>query len=303
LAERAKLAARALHVDVSNFFLLQYRNVDGYMITGKNSGTHWLKFMLSHAFAEEFNLPPPQHSSGASSDEFIGHPKWPQKHPQAPRIGSSHNLPSALLSNPALFHALRLPPIVVLVRDPKEAMLSAYVKWRDETGFTLADYVMARPHGKRRISDIWWYIEFFNRWGQMAMRLPEEVLIVRYEDLMSEPAYWLRRVLAHYGVDVSEASVGAAVKASGKSRMRRLLDPNFNETIIPIQAERNAARFSPAEEAALHDVLSAHLKFSFGYGYAAGNRPMVISRPDVAIGAEAGAEEAPPTTASRRSVG
>jgi hypothetical protein len=296
-SERAVLAARALHIDLNNFFLLQYRRVDGYMITAKNSGTHWLKFMLSHAMAEEFGLPPPAHSSGASSEDFIGHPKWPRKYAQTPRIGSSHNLPSSVLSNPTLFHALGLPPIVVLVRDPKEALLSSYVKWRHETGFTLADYVMARPHGKRRIADIWWYVEFFNRWGQMATRLPDEVLIVRYEDLMAEPGYWLGRVLQHYGITLSDASISAAVSASGKSRMRRLLDPNFNETIIPAQAERDAAQFSPTEEATMRRVLAAHLKYSFGYGYAAGNRPMVTSRPDVATGADAEEAAAPSTRA------
>jgi hypothetical protein len=300
LRERAVLASRGLHIDLNNFFLLQYRTVDGYMITGKNSGTHWLKFMLSHAIAEEFNLPPPLHSSGAASDDFIGHPKRPQKYPGTPRIGPSHNLPSSLLSNPTLFHALRLPPVVVLVRDPKEAMLSAYVKWRDELDLTLADYVMSRPHGKRRIADIWWYIEFFNRWGQMATQLPDEVIIVRYEDLQDDPAYWLRRVLQHYGVEISDRSIGAAIKASGKNRMRRLLDPDFAETIIPVQSERDAVSLSPLEEATMRAVLETHLKYSFGYGYAAGNRPMVISRPDVAAGSAA--EEAA-TIATSRSVG
>ena len=31
---------RVLCADLSNFFLLQYRGVDGFLITGKNSGTH-----------------------------------------------------------------------------------------------------------------------------------------------------------------------------------------------------------------------------------------------------------------------
>jgi hypothetical protein len=294
------LAARGLHIDLNNFFLLQYRAVDGYMITAKNSGTHWLKFMLSHAIASEFNLPPPLYSSGAASDDFIGHPKRPQKYPGTPRIGPSHNLPSSLLSIPALFHALQLPPVVVLVRDPKEAMLSAYVKWRDELGLSLADYVTARPHGKRRFADIWWYIEFFNRWGQMATQLPDEVIIVRYEDLQAEPAYWLRRVLQHYGFELSDRSIDAAVKASGKNRMRKLLDPSFAETIIPAQVERDAARFSPIEEATMRAVLETHLKYSFGYGYAAGNRPMVISRPEAAAGSTA---EDTATIAPTRSVG
>jgi hypothetical protein len=301
LAELAVLAARALHVDLNNFFLLQHRHVDGYMISGKNSGTHWLKFMLSHAIADAYNLPPPRHSSGAAADDYISHPKWPQKHPNTPRIGSSHNLPSSVLSNPVLFRALRLPPIVVLVRDPKEAILSTYIKWRRDTGRTLGEYVMARPHRRRRITDIWWYVDFFNRWGRMATRLPDDVIIVRYEDLQAEPAYWLRRVLEHFGMAASDASIARAISASDKDQMRRLLDPTFNETIIPSQAERDRARLSAVEEARLRAVLAAHLKYGFGYGYAAGNRPMVISRPDAA--GTASTDSATTRKALRRSTG
>jgi len=286
LAERAALAARALHVDVSNFYLLQYRQVDGYLTTAKNSGTHWLKFMMSHAIATEHGLPPPCFTSGQSSDDYVSHPKWPQKYPQTPRIGASHNLPSALLGWRPLFRTLKLPPTVVLVRDIREALLSNYLKWRAEKGLMLSDYVYAPAPGQRTLSDVWWYIDFFNRWGRMAVNMPEDVLIVRYEDLQIEPKYWLDRVLRHYGVEASAASISAAVAASGRERMRSLLDPNFNEVIIPAKAEREAIRFSPRQDAHLSALLSTHLKYSLGYGYAAGSRPSGAGRADEATASD-----------------
>ena len=51
-----QFVVRVLCADLANFFLLQFRSVDGFLITGKNSGTHWLKLMLSCAIAEEFGV-------------------------------------------------------------------------------------------------------------------------------------------------------------------------------------------------------------------------------------------------------
>src|SRR5476649_146880 len=97
LQVRIALVWRGLLIDLSNFHLLQYRNVGGFLVSGKNSGTHWLRFMLSHAMARRYDLPPPAHSCGRDSEDFMGHPAWPRKHPHIPFIGVSHNLPSRLL--------------------------------------------------------------------------------------------------------------------------------------------------------------------------------------------------------------
>ena len=48
------LAWRALFIDLSNFLLIEHRRVGGFLISGKNSGTHWLRFMLSHAMARRY---------------------------------------------------------------------------------------------------------------------------------------------------------------------------------------------------------------------------------------------------------
>ena len=108
--DRFSLAVRDISADLNNFHLLHYRRVDGFLVTAKNSGTHWLKYMLSHALANELGLPPPLHASGPTANDFVGHPKWPRKYAQAPKIGSSHNLPSSILARGPIFRALRLPP-------------------------------------------------------------------------------------------------------------------------------------------------------------------------------------------------
>jgi hypothetical protein len=273
---KAALFAHSARVDLSNFHLAHYRSVDAFLVTGKNSGTHWLKCMLSHAMARKFGLPAPARTSGREAEDFISHPRWPQKHPQLPRIASSHNIPSALLGAPLIRRALRLPPVVVLVRDIRDAMLSHYVKWGAAKGLTLSEYVRLPPPGGRNIADVWWYLDFFNRWGQAAYENPGEVSILRYEDLLADPGRWLRWTGEQLGLELNDEAIGAALAASDREFLRHRLDPGYGEEIVPDAAVRAAAAFDPEDRRYLEALLSERLRFSFGYGQARAAAPELV---------------------------
>jgi len=265
LKEATALAARRLSVDLSNFHLLHYRHVDGFLVTAKNSGTHWLRFMLSHALARQYGLPAPLHSSGRASDDFIGHPKWGRKYPQAPFIGSSHNVPSALFAQPWIAGVVRSPPVVVLVRDIREALLSHWVKWGPQLDLSLHDYVRSPAPGRRNLADAWWYIDFFNRWGRMALAFPERVLVVRYEDLMDDAQTWLARISAHLGLGLEAEAIALAGKLSDRGSLRSRLDPEYGEEIVPDPIRRGTAVFSAEDEAHLRALFARRLRHAFGY--------------------------------------
>lgn len=262
------LVVRKLLIDVSNFYLLQHRAVGGFLISGKNSGTHWLRFMLSHAIAKRHELAAPVHSCGPMSEDFVGQPRPPQKHPQVPFIASSHNLPSSVFAWPWVARLLRLPPIVVLVRDPKEAMLSHFVKWAPTLGLDLHSYVCASSPRRKIVADAWWYIDFFNRWGRMRDALPDRVLIIRYEDMLAAPERWLRRAADHLGVGLDSASVQAGLAVSSREAVRDQLDLGYGEVIVPDAEIRASVSLTPAEEAVLTATFARHLRHDFGYGYA-----------------------------------
>jgi hypothetical protein len=256
-----------LETNLSSFHMLQYRMVDGFLVTAKNSGTHWLRFMLSAAIASHLGLPPPTHASGRASDTLIGHPRWPKTHPRAPRIGSSHNIPSAAVAWLGRQRLLALPPTVVLVRDIAEAMVSAHVKWGEALGQPLGAFVrQAAP--TRGPVDLWWFVRFFNHWGDMAEAFGPRILVVRYEDLQAAPYYWLRRIGRHYGLEFATPDLDAAMAVAGRAAVRERLDPAYGETIVPDEAVRAAARLEPDDQAALRAILRAALRHDFGYGYA-----------------------------------
>ena len=267
LQVRVALLWRALLIDLSNFHLVQYRGVSGFLVSGKNSGTHWLRYMLSHAMAQRYGLSPPAYSSGRESEDFVGHPRWTRKHPELPFIASSHNLPSSMLSWGWMRWLFDLPPVVVLVRDPKEAMLSHFVKWRDVLGLSLHDYICNQSTKRKQLADGWWYIDFFNRWGRMAKAAPDHVLVVRYEELQAAPEYWLERISDHIGLGLDASAIAAAMQVSTREAVQSTLDPAYGEAIVPDARERARVRLSPAEDAVLTRQFDEHLRFDFGYGH------------------------------------
>ncbi|MGZ3376604.1 MAG: sulfotransferase [Phenylobacterium sp.] len=259
------LFAADVRDDLSRFHLLHYGDrVDGFLISGHNSGTHWLRFMLSAAIASRLELPRPTYSSGPESDLYIGHPRHRRRFPHAPKIGSSHHMPSRLIGLLGALRILRLPPVVLLVRHIPDSLLSYFFKWRDAKQLgDLDDYVARRPRAQG--VDVWWFIRFFNRWGAIKRIFPRQVLVVRYEDVERDPQTWVRRIWSHWGVDLDEADVQAAMAVSSHGVVRDHLDPAYGEDIAPDRAARESCRFAERGVAVLEQRLGRHLRHAFGY--------------------------------------
>jgi len=267
LVERLQFRLRILQADLGNFYLLQHRREDGFVITAKNSGSHWLKFMLNNALARQFGLPPPPCSTGPSADYIAGRPGRVVFGPGVPHFATSHTIPSGFFALPFAFRLVPARPVVVLVREIGEAVCSNYLKWRDQYRGTLQEYVQGDPTGRRHIADVWWYVHFFNRWGDVAGAHPGLVLIMRYEDLRAEPERSLRAIAAHLGVPLSEAALAAGLAFYGRDAMRARRDTGHAEAVIPDEAERAQVRLSLRERMILHAVLARHLRHDPGYGY------------------------------------
>jgi hypothetical protein len=279
-AHRLSLFAADVRDDLSRFHLLHYGDqVDGFLISGHNSGTHWLRFMLSHAVAHRLELPPPAYSSGPQSDTYIGHARHKRRFPQAPKIGSSHHMPSRLVALLGAMRIIRLPPVVLLVRRIPDSLLSYFFKWREAKDLgPLSDYVARQPSA--RGVDIWWFIRFFNRWGLLKRVFPQSVMVVRYEDVERDPETWVRRIWAHWGVELDETDLAAAMAVSSRAAVQSRLDPAYGEDIAPDRAARMAYQYGPSEIAVLEQRLEQRLRHAFGYGTAvqapdAGARPPV----------------------------
>ena len=267
--------------NLRNFHPISARGrADGFLVSAKNSGTHWAKFVVSHALASHFDRPPPQRSTGELGYDFIAPARRPRRHPDLPRLVQAHTIPSGLIGQPWLGPLAAIRPTVVLVRDIREAMLSNYVKWRGKYGCSLSEYVRGAPAGKRFIADVWWYVLFFNRWGDIAARNPGRVLVTRYEDLQSDPAREIERIAGHWGIRLSAEDIAAGVAVSGRESVASREDPAFGQVIVPCEKQRSAVAFSAEDEAFLRSVFHRWLRHDFGYGLLADNaerRPLTVA--------------------------
>ena len=264
----ARFRLRVLRADLGNFGPLQHRYVDGFVFSGKNSGSHWVKYMLSLALAERHGIPPPLFCSGREADRIVGRADRARSGRGYPQIATSHTVPSILLAWIRLPSFVRQPPIVLLVRDIPAALVSGYRKWQDRYGIGLSEFVRGDPAGKRFIADVWWYIHFFNRWGAMLRRQPNRILLVKYEDLLADPEAWLARIALHLRLELSPESLTRAVALASKDRMRELQDPDAGETIVP--REEPPPALSPVHRRVLRAALRQYLRSDFGYGSSAG---------------------------------
>jgi hypothetical protein len=258
---------RLLQADLGNFFFVQHRNVDGFVVTAKNGGSHWLKFMLSVGIAHRHGLPPPKFSTGPQAEDIIGHPARKRRYPDMPQICTTHTIPSALQRHVPKF-LVRRPPIVVVVRQIEPAMLSSYRKWRGHyetlSPTPLDDFARGDPGGRRFVADAWWYVHFFNRWGAWAAADPDRILIVRYEDLVADTNAWLARIAAHLRLHFDPAAMRAALAFAGKEAMRARQDPDAGELIVP-HLEAAPIAFSAGNLDAIHAILRRYLRHDFGY--------------------------------------
>jgi hypothetical protein len=256
---------RVLRADLGNFGPVQHRYADGFVFSGKNSGSHWVKYMLSLALAEKHGLQPPLFCSGREADRIVGRADRARCGQGFPQVATSHTIPSILLAWVPLPRFVRQPPIVLLVRDIPDALVSGYRKWQDRYRVGLTEFVQGDPAGKRYIADVWWYIHFFNRWSAIRRRQPERVLLVRYEELVADPERWIRQIASHLQLGLSEESLTRAAGLATKHRMRDMQDPDAGETIVPDLGPPPA--LLPEHYRVLRETMGRFLRSDFGYGF------------------------------------
>lgn len=266
-ADRA-FRLHCLNRDLFALSMLKYRDFQGFLVTGAHSGTHWIKWMLSHALAHHYGVEPPKYFDNASdaSNDLIGHPKRPRRYPELPRIASTHSVAPYALQSPLLRKLLPLPPYALVVRDIRRVLISNYEKWRERYGVSFSEYVAGDPNGNKYICDVWWYVRFLNRWGEIAKRFPIQTTVLRYEDVQADRVGSLRRICQHFGLNLTNADFEAGANVGSKEYMASHQDPAIPDRALR-QDGHGDTQFSASDMELLKSILDRNLKHDFGYDY------------------------------------
>ena len=190
---------------------------DMFLVSYPRSGNTWVRFLLA-------NLRYPNQSVGFANinrllaDPAVSTNRFLKRLPR-PRILKSHEP-----------FDVRFRKVVYLVRDPRDVVISEYYfnlkKMFIDLSVSLDQFVLRFIAGETAAYGSWWE----NAVSWIAARHGNPAfLLVRYEDLLSDPISTIAKVAAFLGIQADEERLKAAVERSSADRMRVLEQEQFDK--------------------------------------------------------------------------
>ncbi len=260
--------------DFTNLSLLRHRKAGrAYMVSMQNSGTHWLRHLIYMALSRLYNLPPI--TSLENIDDFFD-PRKPPMFDNIQRIPSTHQIPNPLIANRFITRMFSWPRYLLLIRDPRYALVANYHKHKHEYGLTFSEFLRAdqkllkkRTGMKRFVLDIWWIIRFMNSWSSMKESIPEKIMVYKYEDLRKDTSCILGDILEYVGIKgLNEKDLEWCISQSSKENMSKIHNQGHQvvrkDTYDPLQIyKQNDIDF-------LIGNFNKYCKSTFGYDLKSG---------------------------------
>ncbi len=200
---------------------------DVAVVSFGKSGRTWLRVMISRYYQLVYGIP---------ERVLLGFDNYHRRNAKIPKIFFTHDNYikdyTGEFDSKASFYSKK---VVLLVRNPKDIAVSQYFQWRHRMRSAKKKLNQYPPHGTEvsaydfvmdpncGLPDI---IRYLNLWAREADRV-EKLLIVRYEDMRSDPNKALRRIMEFIDEDVADSSaVDGAVEYSSVDNMRKLEERN-----------------------------------------------------------------------------
>jgi hypothetical protein len=200
---------------------------DWVLMSWGKSGRTWLRVMLSRAY---------QLKGGLDASELLDFDNLKQSDSQLPAVFFTHNNYlrdyTGNAQSKSHFQGKR---IVLLVRDPRDVAVSQFFQWQfrmrpnkkfindypaDGADISTWDFVLDKEAGVPRI------VEYFNGWAQAIPEL-KDVLVVRYEDMRTDPGAVLAQIMEFTGTAVTAEQVREAVDFAAYDNMKKMEQDKF----------------------------------------------------------------------------
>jgi len=189
------------------------RRADVHLISFPKCGRTWLVLLISKAIEKHFGIEGPDPLTPYRYTRKVrGLPYILPHHDGGPEF----KRPEELETDKSFYAGKK---VIFLVRDPRDVTVSSYYqKTKRNINYqgSLRDYVY-EPVGSVETN-----IAFYNIWARNR-HVPEDFLLVTYEDLQQDTGEQLRRVLDFLGLSgVSDATIADAVDFCRFDNMREL---------------------------------------------------------------------------------
>jgi len=198
------------------------RRADVVVVSFGKSGRTWLRVLMSRFYQVRDGLP---------ERMLIGFDNFHRKRPAVPRVFFTHdNYLKDYTGEGDSKAAYRGHKVVLLVRHPADVAVSQFFQWRfrmrphkkvlndyprDDPEMSIAAFLQQPGGGMPRV------VDFLNAWAR-ELEENDEILVVRYEDLRTEPEAQLARLLDFIGTPGHEAQIAEAVRFASFENMRKL---------------------------------------------------------------------------------
>ena len=195
-----------------------------------------MRLMVGYAIANHFDLPP---------DEEILFLQWNYRsYPYLPRIKVVHE-DRPMLKKPEELDTSKTrykdKSVILLVRDPRDVVVSSYFEQKHRRALfgenpydkksqkfngELIDFINQQYGGFDTI------LAYYNIWAENR-DIPKDFLLIRYEDIHTNPEDELRRTLNFVGLnEVDVHSIKSAVMYADFDNMRRMERESRFDTAI-----------------------------------------------------------------------
>ena len=229
LPANTRVALRRKHL--AELELAKAQRANFLIIGHPKSGNTWLKVMISRLYQLRYDLP---ESKLINTDEFA------RKIPEIPRLAATNAYYSyegevgKLLASGAADNPLRHKPVLFLARNPIDIAVSWYhqfTKRQSRAKQELINHFIEHPVDRRTVQ-MWDFvrhsdiglpslIEYQNTWARNVQDL-EHGMLVKYEELRTEPVPTLHKIIQLMGENFSEEEIRAAVEWGSFDNLQKL---------------------------------------------------------------------------------
>ena len=259
------------------------QRADVAIVSFGKSGRTWLRVMISRYYQLVYGIP---------ERALLGFDNYHRRDASIPKIFFTHDNYikdyTGEYDSKASFYGKK---VVLMVRNPKDIAVSQYFQWQHRMRPVKKKLNQYPPHG----ADVSAYdfvmdpncglpdiIAYLNLWAREAERV-ERLLVVRYEDMRSDPNKTLRRVMEFIDDDSADGpAVDGSVEYSSVENMRKLEEKNVfwlaggrmkpgkkgdPNTYKVRRAKVGGYKdyFNDAERAEIDELVSHDLSATYGY--------------------------------------
>jgi hypothetical protein len=192
----------------------------GVIVSFGKSGRTWLTVLLSRYFARKYGL---------DGDRIMEFDDFHRANAAIPVLFFTHdNYLKDYLGSDAKIANYGRARVVLLVRDPRDTIVSQYFQWKHRmrqrkriiNGYPLDDigigaFAAGDAAGLPKL------LAFMNAWAQDIEKFPN-LLLVRYEDLRAATRDELRRILVFFGQSPSDDELDDCIAHASIDNMRRM---------------------------------------------------------------------------------